>query len=165
MGVKSESDSAKSEASSSAGGESGGDTGNGNALGGIFPQGDFVTHFAEDSGEAAIPIRNTAFSHSLWERTGQLIGALKPAGGEKTPVMALSSEATTSSHEGKDSSSNDSQRGESIIFEKGSIVFEVHTENFDAEKAADTLMPIIKRKAELIQMSTRRKSSFGGAFA
>lgn len=165
MGVKSESDSAKSEASSSGDGESGGDTGNGEALGGIFPQGDFVTHFAEDSGEAAIPIRNTAFSHSLWERTGQLIGALKPAGGEKTPVIALSSEATTSSHEGKDSSSNDSQRGESIIFEKGSIVFEVHTENFDAEKAADTLMPIIKRKAELIQMSTRRKSSFGGAFA
>lgn len=45
-----------------------------NAAGGIYDQGEFMTTFAEDSPEAAIPIDSSARSRSLWMQTGQLLG-------------------------------------------------------------------------------------------
>ena len=45
-----------------------------NAAGGIYSKGAFLTTFAENSGEAAIPLDNSARSRSLWAQTGELLG-------------------------------------------------------------------------------------------
>lgn len=45
-----------------------------NATGGIYSKGEFLTTFAENSAEAAIPIDNSPRALSLWERTGELLG-------------------------------------------------------------------------------------------
>ncbi len=45
-----------------------------NATGGIYPRGEFLTTFAENSPEAAIPIDNSARSLSLWQETGRMLG-------------------------------------------------------------------------------------------
>ena len=48
-----------------------------NAVGGIYPRGEFLTTFAEDSAEAAIPIkRGDSNAISLWQRTGAMLGVL-----------------------------------------------------------------------------------------
>ena len=47
-----------------------------NAEGGIYPQGAFLTTFAENSPEAAIPINHTARAISLWRQTGELLGVM-----------------------------------------------------------------------------------------
>ena len=47
-----------------------------NAEGGIYPQGAFLTTFAEKSPEAAIPINHTARAVSLWRQTGELLGVM-----------------------------------------------------------------------------------------
>lgn len=47
-----------------------------NAIGGIYKQGAFLTTFAEDSPEAAIPINGSARSAGLWARTGEAMGLL-----------------------------------------------------------------------------------------
>lgn len=47
-----------------------------NADGGIYPQGAFLTTFAEKSPEAAIPINHTARAVSLWRQTGELLGVM-----------------------------------------------------------------------------------------
>ncbi|WP_276789938.1 phage tail tape measure protein [Veillonella magna] len=46
------------------------------AKGGIFNKGAFLTWFAEDSEEAAIPINGSKRSEQLWIKTGQLLGML-----------------------------------------------------------------------------------------
>ena len=51
-----------------------------NAIGGIYKQGAFLTTFAEDSPEAAIPINGSARSAGLWERTGEAMGLLNKRG-------------------------------------------------------------------------------------
>ena len=51
-----------------------------NAIGGIYKQGTFLTTFAEDSPEAAIPINGSARSAGLWERTGEAMGLLNKRG-------------------------------------------------------------------------------------
>ena len=45
-----------------------------NAQGGIYNRGTFLTTFAEDSAEAAIPIDNSARSRDLWLETGSALG-------------------------------------------------------------------------------------------
>lgn len=46
------------------------------ASGGIFPKGAFMTSFAEESPEAAIPIDGSARAMGLWTETGRRLGAL-----------------------------------------------------------------------------------------
>ena len=45
-----------------------------NAYGGIYGRGAFLTTFAEDSPEAAIPIDGSHRAIDLWERTGNALG-------------------------------------------------------------------------------------------
>ncbi|MBQ3441628.1 MAG: phage tail tape measure protein [Selenomonadaceae bacterium] len=45
-----------------------------NAKGGIYRQGAFLTTFAEDSAEAAIPLTRSQNSYNLWQQTGDLLG-------------------------------------------------------------------------------------------
>lgn len=44
------------------------------ASGGIFNKGAFITSFAEDSPEAAIPIDGSSRAIALWQKTGELLG-------------------------------------------------------------------------------------------
>lgn len=48
-----------------------------NAKGGIYSEGAFLTYFAEDSAEAAIPIDGTQRAKNLWLQTGQMLGMFK----------------------------------------------------------------------------------------
>ena len=58
-----------------------------NAVGGIYPRGEFLTTFAEDSAEAAIPIKKgDSNAISLWQRTGAMLGVL----GGQQPSMPMS---------------------------------------------------------------------------
>lgn len=63
---------AKVEASASGNGES--QSIEANAMGGIYKQGAFLTTFAEESPEAAIPIDGSARAISLWKQTGAMLG-------------------------------------------------------------------------------------------
>ena len=63
---------AKVEASASGNGES--QSIEANATGGIYKQGAFLTTFAEESPEAAIPIDGSARAISLWKQTGAMLG-------------------------------------------------------------------------------------------
>ena len=45
-----------------------------NAAGGIYPRGEFLTTFAEDSAEAAIPLDGSNRAISLWQQAGQILG-------------------------------------------------------------------------------------------
>ena len=47
-----------------------------NAAGGIYPKGAFLTTFAEDSPEAAIPLNKSARAINLWQQAGQMLGVL-----------------------------------------------------------------------------------------
>ena len=58
-----------------------------NARGGIYGQGAFLTTFAEDSPEAAIPIDGSARAASLWRQTGEMMG-LMPQGGVSLSISA-----------------------------------------------------------------------------
>lgn len=49
-----------------------------NAKGGIYSKGAFLTTFAEESPEAAIPIDGSKRAKNLWIRTGQMLGLLQP---------------------------------------------------------------------------------------
>ena len=60
------------EASASGNGES--QSIEANATGGIYKQGTFLTTFAEESPEAAIPIDGSARAISLWKQTGAMLG-------------------------------------------------------------------------------------------
>lgn len=51
-----------------------------NARGGIYNRGAFLTTFAEDSAEAAIPLDGSARAVSLWRQTGQALGVTSSAG-------------------------------------------------------------------------------------
>lgn len=51
-----------------------------NAAGGIYNQGSFLTTFAEDSPEAAIPIDGSRRALGLWQETGRRLGALNASG-------------------------------------------------------------------------------------
>jgi len=60
-----------------------------NAQGGIYRQGAFLTTFAEDSAEAAIPLDGSARALSLWQQAGQMMGAMPKASvSASAPVAA-----------------------------------------------------------------------------
>lgn len=58
-----------------------------NAAGGIYSKGAFLTTFAENSAEAAIPLDKSARAVSLWQQAGQMLGVLP---NEKTATSPLS---------------------------------------------------------------------------
>lgn len=51
-----------------------------NAAGGIYNRGSFLTTFAEDSPEAAIPIDGSRRALGLWQETGRRLGVLNASG-------------------------------------------------------------------------------------
>ena len=63
------------------GGGGGGDDISSNASGGIYRKGAFLTTFAEESPEAAIPLDGSRRAISLWQQAGQMLGML-PYGSE-----------------------------------------------------------------------------------
>ena len=58
-----------------------------NAKGGIYGKGSFLTTFAEESAEAAIPINGTPRAKELWQQTGAMMGLLP---GEGNSVISVS---------------------------------------------------------------------------
>lgn len=58
-----------------------------NAKGGIYGKGSFLTTFAEESDEAAIPINGTPRAKALWRQTGEMMGLLP---GEGSFVISVS---------------------------------------------------------------------------
>ena len=58
-----------------------------NAKGGIYGKGSFLTTFAEESAEAAIPINGTPRAEALWRQTGAMMGLLP---GEGNSVISVS---------------------------------------------------------------------------
>ena len=58
-----------------------------NAKGGIYGKGSFLTTFAEESAEAAIPINGTPRAKALWQQTGAMMGLLP---GEVNSVISVS---------------------------------------------------------------------------
>lgn len=61
-----------------------------NARGGIYQKGAFLTTFAEESAEAAIPIDGSARAASLWRQTGAMLGLLP----EQAATMAMTQAPT-----------------------------------------------------------------------
>ena len=76
---------------------SGGDDVSENARGGIYQRGAFLTTFAEDSAEAAIPLDGSARAISLWQQAGTALGVMPKtpqrmsAGTAKAPSYSNSS--------------------------------------------------------------------------
>lgn len=71
------------------------------AVGGIFNQGAFLTSFAEDSPEAAIPIDGSPRARRLWAETGRRLGMMpisRSGGGPVTvqysPIVTISGSAS-----------------------------------------------------------------------
>lgn len=68
-----------------------------NARGGIYQRGAFLTTFAEDSAEAAIPLDGSARAISLWQKAGAALGVMPKtpqrmsAGTAKAPMYSNSS--------------------------------------------------------------------------
>ena len=65
-----------------------------NARGGIYQKGAFLTTFAEDSPEAAIPIDGSARAASLWKQTGEMMGLLPKETAEIIPQATAIQENT-----------------------------------------------------------------------
>lgn len=62
-----------------------------NAIGGIYPRGEFLTTFAEDSAEAAIPIDGSKRAINLWRQTGQMLGCFPSKNTRHTSIGRTSS--------------------------------------------------------------------------
>ncbi|MFR3835793.1 phage tail tape measure protein [Eubacterium sp.] len=67
-----------------------------NAVGGIYKQGTFLTTFAEESAEAAIPINNEPRSKQLWIQTGKMLGMVNENIGQRAVNVAIDSSETNS---------------------------------------------------------------------
>lgn len=65
-----------------------------NAVGGIYPKGEFLTTFAEDSPEAAIPINNNPRSRRLWIETGKLMGMVREDVGTRAVIQQIDNSRT-----------------------------------------------------------------------
>ena len=65
-----------------------------NAIGGIYKKGAFLTTFAENSPEAAIPIDGSARAASLWRQTGEMMGLLPKETAEIIPRATEIQEST-----------------------------------------------------------------------
>ena len=63
-----------------------------NAAGGIYGKGAFLTTFAEESPEAAIPLDGSRRAISLWQQAGQILGMLPDGseGGSSTQNISIS---------------------------------------------------------------------------
>lgn len=59
-----------------------------NAKGGIYGKGSFLTTFAEESAEAAIPLNGTPRAEALWKQTGAMMGLLPGEGNSAISVSA-----------------------------------------------------------------------------
>lgn len=59
-----------------------------NAKGGIYGKGAFLTTFAEESDEAAIPINGTPRAEALWRQTGAMMGLLPDEGNSVISISA-----------------------------------------------------------------------------
>lgn len=59
-----------------------------NAKGGIYGKGAFLTTFAEESPEAAIPLDGSERAKSLWTRTGEMMGMLPSSNSSSVSVSA-----------------------------------------------------------------------------
>lgn len=59
-----------------------------NARGGIYGKGAFLTTFAEESPEAAIPLDGSARAKSLWTKTGEMMGMLPASNSSSVAVNA-----------------------------------------------------------------------------
>lgn len=57
-----------------------------NAQGGIYRRGAFLTTFAEDSAEAAIPLDGSARAVALWRQAGQMLGTMPGVSASAVPV-------------------------------------------------------------------------------
>lgn len=66
-----------------------------NAEGGIYKQGSFLTTFAEESPEAAIPIDGSARAISLWKQTGAMLGMNVQDGDGQSGALSGFSSAVT----------------------------------------------------------------------
>lgn len=64
-----------------------------NAAGGIYNRGAFLTTFAEDSAEAAIPLDGSRRAIALWQQAGKMLGVLPPEISTIADVIAPPSEA------------------------------------------------------------------------
>lgn len=76
---------------SPSGGGGGGVDVSSNAYGGIYKQGAFLTTFAEDSPEAAIPLDGSPRAMSLWQQAGQMLGIMP----EKQQAMQVPNVSVT----------------------------------------------------------------------
>ena len=137
-----------------------------NALGGIYSK-PLLTWVAEAGyPEAIVPLDGSARGVALWEQAGRMLGALPNSltSAEKVtapipttaPVRTVPIPVPVSAPQPAQSPSDGG-----ITFEAGSIQFNVTTDNFDADKAAQMIMPIIQRKLEIMRMTSRQ----GGALA
>ena len=137
-----------------------------NALGGIYSK-PLLTWVAEAGyPEAIVPLDGSARGVALWEQAGRMLGALPNSltSAEKVtapiptpaPVRTVPIPVPVSAPQPAQAPSDGG-----ITFEAGSIQFNVTTDNFDADKAAQMIMPILQRKVEIMRMTSRR----GGALA
>ena len=137
-----------------------------NALGGIYSR-PILTWVAEAGyPEAIVPLDGSARGVALWEQAGRMLGALPNSltSAEKVtapiptpaPVRTVPIPVPVSAPQPAQAPSDGG-----ITFEAGSIQFNVTTDNFDADKAAQMIMPIIQRKVEIMRMTSRR----GGVLA
>lgn len=137
-----------------------------NALGGIYSK-PLLTWVAEAGyPEAIVPLDGSARGVALWEQAGRILGALPNSltSAEKVtapiptpaPVRTVPIPVPVSAPQPAQAPSDGG-----ITFEAGSIQFNVTTDNFDADKAAQMIMPILQRKVEIMRMTSRR----GGALA
>ena len=132
-----------------------------NALGGIYSR-PLLTWVAEAGyPEAIVPLDGSARGVALWEQAGRMLGALPNSltSAEKVtapiptpaPVRTVPIPVPVSAPQPAQAPSDGG-----ITFEAGSIQFNVTTDNFDADKAAQMIMPIIQRKLEIMRMTSRR---------
>ena len=135
-----------------------------NALGGIYSK-PLLTWVAEAGyPEAIVPLDGSARGVALWEQAGRMLGTLPDSltSAEKVtapipttaPVRTVPIPVPVSAPQPAQAPSDGG-----ITFEAGSIQFNVTTDNFDADKAAQMIMPIIQRKLEIMRMTSRQ----GGA--
>ncbi len=76
------------------GGDSGGPTIKTNAAGGIYNKGAFLTTFAEEGPEAAIPLDGSPRAMSLWRRAGEILGMFPEDAPTLQPYGQYQAEAT-----------------------------------------------------------------------
>lgn len=137
---------------------------NKSALGGIYSR-PLLTWVAEAGyPEAIVPLDGSARGVALWEQAGRMLGALPDSltSAEKVtapiptpaPVRTVPIPVPVSAPQPAQAPSDGG-----ITFEAGSIQFNVTTDNFDADKAAQMIMPILQRKVEIMRMTSRQ----GGA--